>query len=190
MHSTWLHCIVCRCSYGVDERGKHPYEVFASALFAGNAKICAWAQMQKGEHSSRVCRASVACALHSHRRSAVERPYPYGTDWSSRCNGGSDGWAERAAGRVVAGSTWSRSLCSQHKDRKGALQRAALAPIMQAHAHASKRALTRARAPAHLYPALMQMLERTPHHRLHRASQLIRCGIAGGRLAHSFALGC
>ena len=134
--------------------------------------------------------ASVACALHSHRRSAVERPYPYGTDWSSRCNGGSDGWAERAAGRVVAGSTWSRSLCSQHKDRKGALQRAALAPIMQAHAHASKRARTRARAPAHLYPALMQMLERTPHHRLHRASQLIRCGIAGGRLAHSFALGC
>ena len=111
---------------------------------------------------------------------------------SSRCNGGSDGWAERAADRsaVVAGSTWSRSLCSQPKGRKGALQRAALAPIMQAHAHASKRARTRARAPAHLYPALMQMLERTPHHRLHRASQLIRCGIAGGRLAHSFALGC
>jgi hypothetical protein len=65
---------------------------------------------------------------------------------SIRCNGGSDGWAERAADRsaVVAGSTRSRSLCSQPKDRKGALQRAALAPIMQAHAHASKRAHGRA----------------------------------------------
>ena len=66
MHSTWLHCIVCRCSYGVDERGKHPYEVFASALFAGNAKICAWAQMQKGEHSSRVCHSPLLRARYTH----------------------------------------------------------------------------------------------------------------------------